>query len=160
MAWLLDKLIKVNLIRSWLLPLSPWESFLELDTWTKETTKRIRSVSIEFHQGFHAHRAPHQQKEAFCMKLGGERGQTFRGHETSQAGFQNIGNCMKPALRTLIRFIWSSSSERERTIAPLRAPSAGHGDEREVKPGSASHELRHGGSQSICHEGSATVRRW
>lgn len=39
------------------------------------------------------------------MKLRGQRGETFHGHETSTQHFQNIGKCVKRALRASIGFI-------------------------------------------------------
>ena len=47
-------------------------------------------------------RVTHQQIWSFCMKRGGERGETFHPHDTSELRFQVVGNRVKPALRRKI----------------------------------------------------------
>ena len=44
----------------------------------------------------------HQQIWSFCMKRGGERGETFHPHDTSELRFQVVGNRVKPALRKIV----------------------------------------------------------
>ena len=63
----------------------------------------LRPVSMEFHGGFHAQLI--RCHVSFCMKLGGERRDSFHGHETYPHCFQNFGNTVKPALRPFLRFI-------------------------------------------------------
>jgi hypothetical protein len=75
------------------------------------------------------------------MKLGGERRDSFHGHETYPHCFQNFGNAVKPSLRRFIRFMAArlcpsaacSAATRQSATAAIpseRAPLARRGSDR------------------------------